>query len=102
MGMLNGGHVESGLHHHSSQSSHHLSHSSSSTSHQNFQRQLSQQEQPESSRQAPTDLSNVAHLKRSDYYFMSDELRSEIIRKNLLHLALPTQELVNRNYFCCA
>jgi len=100
--------MESGLHHHSSQSGHHLSQhhtmhqsantssSSSSSSHQNFQRQLSQQEQPELSRQAPTDLSNVAHLKRSDSYFMSDELRSEIIRKNLLHLALPTQELVNQ------
>ena len=51
----------------------------------------------EPSRQAPPDLSNIVHLKRSESYFMSDELRSELIRKNLLTLAVPTQELAIRN-----
>jgi len=38
-------------------------------------------------RVAPPDLSSIVHLKRSDSYFMSDELRSEIMRKNLLTIA---------------
>jgi hypothetical protein len=44
-------------------------------------------------------LANVAHLKRSDSYFMSDELRSEILRKNLLLLAVPTHDIASRNFF---
>ena len=53
----------------------------------------------EPSRIAPSDLANVAHLKRSDSYFMSDELRSEILRKNLLLLAVPTHDIASRNFF---
>ena len=46
----------------------------------------------EPSRTIPPDLANVAHLKRSDSYFMSEELRTEILRKNLLMLSIPNQE----------
>lgn len=38
-------------------------------------------------RVAPPDLSSIVHLKRSDSYFMGDELRSEIMRKNLMTIA---------------
>lgn len=60
---------------------------------------LSQQfSQPEiePSRIIPNDTSNITHLKRSDSYFMSDELRSEILRKNLLATSVPTQEIAIR------
>lgn len=51
----------------------------------------------EPSRMAPPDLACVAHLKRSDSYFMSDELRSELLRKNILLLAVSAQEPAIRN-----
>jgi hypothetical protein len=92
MGMMNG-QIDTGLHHHShhhlqqQQQQHVISH----------RQQSSLQDLGETSRQAPPDLSNIAYLKRSESYFMSDELRSELIRKNLLTLAVPTQELAIRN-----
>ena len=75
-------------HHH-----HHLS-----SSHHNLQQSQQQYQQNdfEPSRIAPSDLANIAHLKRSDSYFMSDELRSEILRKNLLLLAVPAQDIATR------
>lgn len=88
MAMMNG-QIDTGLHHHShhhlqqQQQQHVISH----------RQQSSLQDLGETSRQAPPDLSNIAYLKRSESYFMSDELRSELIRKNLLTLAVPTQEL---------
>jgi hypothetical protein len=86
MVMLNGNQIESNYSH--SQSAHHLSHQ------HHFQQQ--NQDPIEANRQAPADLANIVHLKRSDSYFMSDELRSEIIRKNLLLLAMPSQDLAIR------
>ena len=83
MVLLNGNQVDSNYnmpHHHQHVQQHHYQ----------------SQEQIEPTRQAPTDLSNIAHLKRSDSYFMSEELRSEIIRKNLLLLAIPSQDLAIR------
>lgn len=71
-----------------SQQGHHMSHH-----HQHVQYQQQQEAALEPSRQAPSDLANIAHLKRSDSYFMSDELRSEIIRKNLILLSMPTQDV---------
>jgi hypothetical protein len=53
----------------------------------------------EATRTTPTDLSNIVHLKRSEAYFMSDELRSEILRRNLLAILMPTQELAIRMFF---
>ena len=78
-----------------SQQGHHLAHH-----HQHVQSLQYQQSEPaiEPSRQAPSDLANIAHLKRSDSYFMSDELRSEIIRKNLILLSLPTQDVAIRKF----
>lgn len=73
-----------------SQQGHHMSH------HHQYQQQ--QEATLEPSRQAPSDLANIAHLKRSDSYFMSDELRSEIIRKNLILLSMPTQDVAIRKY----
>lgn len=73
-----------------SQQGHHMSH------HHQYQQQ--QETALEPSRQAPSDLANIAHLKRSDSYFMSDELRSEIIRKNLILLSMPTQDVAIRKY----
>lgn len=59
-----------------------------------------QQTDLEPSRMAPKDLSNIAHLKRSESYFMSDELRSELIRKNLVSMAVTSQDIVVRkSYF---
>lgn len=55
------------------------------------------QPEMEPSRIIPNDTSNITHLKRSDSYFMSDELRSEILRKNLLATSVPTQEIAIRN-----
>jgi hypothetical protein len=52
----------------------------------------------EPTRTAPPDLANITHLKRSDSYFMNEELRSEILKRNLLTLSMPTQELAMRNY----
>lgn len=89
MVLLNGNQLEPAYNH--SQSSHHITHHHQHVQQHHFQQ--TQQEQVEQSRQVPTDLANVAHLKRSDSFFMSDELRSEIIRKNLLLLAMPSQEL---------
>lgn len=74
-----------------SQQGHHMSHH-----HQHVQYQQQQEAALEPSRQAPSDLANIAHLKRSDSYFMSDELRSEIIRKNLILLSMPTQDVAIR------
>ena len=48
-------------------------------------------------RMQPPDLSSIYHLKRSDSYFMSDELRTDILRKNLLTLSIPNQEPAYRN-----
>ena len=79
-----------------SQSSHHMSHHHPQHVQSHHFQQSQQQEPVEPTRQAPPDLANVGHLKRSDSYFMSDELRSEIIRKNLLHLATPTQDVAIR------
>ena len=53
----------------------------------------------EATRTTPTDLSNIVHLKRSEAFFMNDELRSEILRKNLLSISMPTQELAIRMHF---
>lgn len=89
MVMLNGNQIDSNY----SQSSHHMSHHHQQHVQSHHFQQPQQQEPLEPSRQAPSDLANVAHLKRSDSYFMSDELRSEIIRKNLLYLATPTQDV---------
>lgn len=50
----------------------------------------------EASRTASRDLSSIFHLKRSDSYFMSDELRSELIRKNLIATSVATQDVVMR------
>lgn len=50
----------------------------------------------EPSRLAAKDLSHIIHLKRSDSYFMSDELRSELIRKNLISQAVASQDVVVR------
>lgn len=50
----------------------------------------------EPSRTAPPDLSNVVHLKRSEAFFMNEELRSEILRKNLVTNSIPVQELAMR------
>ncbi len=50
----------------------------------------------EPTRTTPTDLANIVHLKRSEAYFMSDELRSEILRRNLLTISMPTQEIAMR------
>ena len=47
-------------------------------------------------RTQPADLSCIVHQKRNDSYFMSDELKSELIRKNLIAQSLPTQELAIR------
>jgi hypothetical protein len=58
--------------------------------------QFLQQENIEASRTTPADLSNIVHLKRSEAYFMSDELRSEILRKNQLSISMPAQELAIR------
>ena len=95
--MLNGSNLESGMHshhHHSHQL--HQSAASSGISSSHHLLQHSQISENEQSRIAPPDLSSIAHLKRSESYFMSDELRSEIIRKNLLTLAVPTQEMMIR------
>ena len=98
MNLING-QLDSGLHHHhhlqqqqQQQQQHLLSHRQ-----QQQQQQSLLQDINEPSRQAPPDLSNISYLKRSESYFMSDELRSELIRKNLLTLAVPTQELAIRN-----
>lgn len=90
------GQMDSGLHHHSHHHSHQQQQQQHVLSHRQQQQQSSLQDLAEPSRQAPPDLSNIAYLKRSESYFMSDELRSEIIRKNLLTLAVPTQELAIR------
>lgn len=107
MGLLNGANMDNNLHH-----SYHLHHPSSlqnlsslglgqptpsqaNTAHL-MQSQQFQQNDLEPSRMAPCDLANIAHLKRSDSYFMSDELRSELLRKNLLILAVPSQEVASR------
>lgn len=91
MVLLNGNQIESNYN--QSQSAHHLSHQQQ----HHFQQSVQQQDQQlEPNRQAPADLANIAHLKRSDSYFMSDELRSEIIRKNLLLLAMPSQDMAIR------
>ena len=96
--MLLNGQIDSNLHHHShhhlQQQQHHSSYNSQLSHRGQQQQQL--QELNEPTRQAPPDLSNIVHLKRSECYFMSDELRSELIRKNLLTLAVPTQELAIR------
>ncbi len=98
MNLING-QLDSGLHHHhhlqQQQQQHLLSHRQQQ--HQQQQQQSLLQDLNEPSRQAPPDLSNISYLKRSESYFMSDELRSELIRKNLLTLAVPTQELAIRN-----
>ena len=52
----------------------------------------------EASRTAPTDLANIVHLKRSESYFMSEELRSEILRRNMLTMAAPSQEVAIRKF----
>ena len=96
MNLING-QLYSGLHHHhhlQQQQQHLLSHRQQQ---QQQQQQSLLQDLNEPSRQAPPDLSNISYLKRSESYFMSDELRSELIRKNLLTLAVPTQELAIRN-----
>ncbi len=88
MVLLNGNQIETSYNH--SQAAHHLSH-------QHLFQQINQDH--DTSRQASADLSNIYHLKRCDFYFMSDELRSEIIRKNLLLLATPSQDLAIRKFF---
>lgn len=103
--MLNGGQIDPSLHHLAP----HLSNQHHTTimgqqsgggqlgSHQLLSHtQQYQQGDLEPSRVAPNDLSNISHLKRSESYFMSDELRSEILRKNLLSLAVPSQEVAMR------
>lgn len=51
-------------------------------------------------RVAPPDLSSIVHLKRSDSYFMSDELRSEIMRKNMMTIApAPNQDIAMSIFF---
>lgn len=85
MNLLNG-QLDTGLHHHM----HHMPVNRGAPMAPNAS---GMNDLAEPSRQAPPDLSNIVHLKRSESYFMSDELRSELIRKNLLTLAVPTQEL---------
>lgn len=45
----------------------------------------------------PADLSSIVHLKRSDSYFIGDELKTEMLRKNLVSQTIPTQDYANRN-----
>lgn len=100
MSLLNGSSLDNNIHsfqmQQQQQQQHHHHHHVSQQSQQQAQYQVNDFEP---SRIAPSDLANVAHLKRSDSYFMSDELRSEILRKNLLLLAVPSQEISSRNYF---
>jgi len=97
MVLLNGSSLDNNIHSFQmqQQQQHHHHH----ISHQSQQQTQFQQNDFEPSRIAPSDLANVAHLKRSDSYFMSDELRSELLRKNLLLLAVPAQDVATRNFF---
>jgi hypothetical protein len=87
--MNNGGIDVTGGYHQHQHHHHHHHHHQMLNQHANL---IQQQDLIEASRTTPPDLSNIAHLKRSDSYFMSDELRTEILRKNLIMLSIPTQE----------
>lgn len=63
---------------------------------QPFQQPATSDMTSEMSRIASKDLSNIFHLKRSDSYFMSDELRSELIRKNIIAMSVAPQDVIMR------
>jgi PAB-dependent poly(A)-specific ribonuclease subunit 3 len=73
---------------------HHIHQQQQHHSHQ-IHPQQQQQQEPDlhPSRIVPPDLTNLVYLKRSDSYFMSDELRNELLRKNLISISMPTQEM---------
>ena len=93
LSMLNGASLDPSLHHHLAATSS----VSAGLGHHLLQPPLD--EHP--TRGPPADLSSIVHLKRSDSYFIGDELKTEMLRKNLVSQTIPTQDYANRKMPDC-